>query len=34
MVQTLGAQELGESGGGRPGLPVRNGLCSRKVTLS
>ena len=30
------AQELCKSGGGRPGLPVRNspyGLCGRKVTL-
>ena len=31
------AQELYESGGGRPGLPVPNkpcGLCARKATLN
>ena len=31
------AQELCESGGGRPGLPVANspyGLCGRKATLN
>ena len=31
------AQELCESGGGRPGLPANNipyGLCGRKATLS
>ena len=34
-MPTLTAQELCESGGGRPGLPVPNkpyGLCARKAT--
>ena len=35
-VQCVRAQELCESGGGRPGLPVPtgpNGFCGRKVML-
>ena len=36
-IQHLRAQELCESRGGRPGLPVPNtpyGLCGRKATLN
>ena len=36
FAKGFGAQELCESRGGRPGLPVRNslyGLCGRKVTF-
>ena len=37
MINRLGAQDLCESGGGRPGFPVPNslyGLCGRKATLN
>ena len=37
LANKLRAQELCESGGGRPGLPVPNspyGLCGRRATLN
>ena len=37
VADEIRAQELCESGGGRPGLPVTNspyGLCGRKATLN
>ena len=36
VLRIIRSQELCESGGGRPGLPVLNspyGLCARKATL-